>query len=109
MLAAPFRYRRARDGKKVRLRINFRPEEKSVRCLGVAAETRVGLRDVPQNGSVARIEFLRFFEVLDGIFPAALATADGARGFPSFSVVGSGFLRDHDLGPGQLVIAVAIV
>ena len=93
----------------MRLGINFRSDRKSVHGFGVATETGVGFRDVPQNGSVARIELLCFFEVLDGVFPAALATGDGARGFPRFGIARSDVLRDRHLGPGQLVIAVAIV
>ena len=60
----------------MRVRVYFGPIGKSPRRFVVAPQARISFRDIPKDRGVARIEFLRFFEIRQRIFPTALAPID---------------------------------
>src|SRR2546423_4774243 len=91
------------------VRVYFGPIGKSARRVVVAPQARISFRDIPKDRGVARIEFLRFFEIRQRIFPTALAPIDRGGGIPHFSIVRRGFVGDSEFGAGQLVVAVAVV
>src|SRR4051812_4727976 len=89
--------------------IRFDPAGKPAGRVVVTTQTAVGFRDIPEYGAVAGIELPRLLEIRQGIFPAALAPIDRSGGVPHFSIVRGRFLRDGELSPRQLIIAVAVV
>src|SRR6266850_5946418 len=73
------------------------------------AETGIGLSQVPKHCAIPRVEFSGLFEIWDRIIPTTLAPIDGARGIPDLGIVGCGLVSNGQFGPGELVVAIAVI
>ena len=74
-----------------------------------AADTGIGLGQVPKHRAVTRIEFSRLFEVRNRVTPAALSPIDRARGVPHLGIVRRSKVSDGQFRARQLVIAIAVI
>jgi hypothetical protein len=68
--------RRAFERKEMRAGIDLHPIRDRPLRFREMAEQRVGLRQIPDDRHVPRIQFPRFFEVRQTRFPAALPAVD---------------------------------